>query len=325
MHRPMSDERLQLAPESPAAEEGRRSLWGKLKRGLLMTHTEVLERLDAAVAGRAVLDEATLERLEECLIAADLGVATALELVDGVRRDVRRAEALDPLRLRQRLVDEMALLLLDAPAPAVRRPGPMVTLLVGVNGVGKTTTAAKLAQWSLDRGEKVLLAAADTFRAAAVEQLELWARRLDVDLVAQGHGADPAAVVFDALRAARARRIDHLIVDTAGRLHTKDLLMAELAKIKRVIDREAADWQQRRLLVLDATTGQNAVAQAREFGRVVAVDGVVLAKLDGTAKGGVAVAIARELRLPILYLGVGETAADLVEFEARDFAAALLG
>jgi fused signal recognition particle receptor len=321
----MSDERLEIAPESAPAEAVGRSFWGKLKRGLFMTHTEVLERLDAALAGRAVLDEATLEQLEEGLIAADLGVATALELVDSVRRDVKQVEAADPLRLRQRLVDEMALLLLDAPAPAPRRPGPMVTLLVGVNGVGKTTTAAKLARRSLDDGEKVLLAAADTFRAAAVEQLSLWAERLGVDVVKQGHGADPAAVVFDALQAARARRVDHVIIDTAGRLHTKDNLMGELAKIKRVIDREAEGWQQRRLLVLDATTGQNAVAQAREFVRVVAVDGVILAKLDGTAKGGVAVAIARELRLPIVYLGVGETAADLVEFRPRDFAAALLG
>jgi fused signal recognition particle receptor len=321
----MSDERLQIAPESASSEERRSTFWGKLKRGLLMSHTEVLERFDAAMAGRAVLDDETLEQLEEGLIAADLGVETALELVESVRRDVKRSEALDPLRLRQRLVDEMALVLLDAPAPAKRPPGPLVTLLVGVNGAGKTTTAAKLARWSLDRDEKVLLAAADTFRAAAVEQLSLWAQRLGVDVVRQGHGADPAAVVFDALQAAKARGVDHVIVDTAGRLHTKENLMAELGKIKRVIDREATGWQQRRLLVLDATTGQNAVAQAREFLRDVEVDGIVLAKLDGTAKGGVAVAIARELRLPIVYLGVGEGEGDLIEFRPRDFAAALLG
>ncbi|MDH3402756.1 MAG: signal recognition particle-docking protein FtsY [Acidobacteriota bacterium] len=321
----MSEERLQIAPESAAPERRKSSFWGKLKRGLLMTHTEVFDRVEAAIEGRAVLDEETLEHLEEGLIAADLGVETALELVDELRRDVKQREALDPLRLRERLVDEMALLLLDAPRPAPRRPGPLVTLLVGVNGVGKTTTAAKLARRALADGERVLLAAADTFRAAAVEQLTLWAQRLEVDVVKQGPGADPAAVVFDALQAARARGVDQVIVDTAGRLHTKDHLMAELAKIKRVIDREAAGWQQRRLLVLDATTGQNAVAQAREFVRSVAVDGIILAKLDGTAKGGVAVAIARELRLPIVYLGVGEAADDLVEFRPREFAAALLG
>jgi fused signal recognition particle receptor len=321
----MNEGRLEIVPESVAAEERKSSFWGKLKRGLFMTHTEVLDRVEAALQGRAVLDEETLESLEEGLIAADIGVQTALELVEEVRKDVKQHEAVDALRLRERLVDEMALLLMDAPVPPPRQAGPMVTLLVGVNGVGKTTTAAKLAHRALADGEKVLLAAGDTFRAAAVEQLALWATRLGVDIVKQGHGADPAAVVYDALQAARARQLDQVIVDTAGRLHTKDNLMAELAKIKRVIDREAEGWQQRRLLVLDATTGQNAVAQAREFVRTAEVDGIVLAKLDGTAKGGVAVAIARELRLPIVYLGVGEAADDLIDFRPREFAAALLG
>jgi fused signal recognition particle receptor len=321
----MSDEKLRIAPEPALPEERKSSFWRKLKRGLLMTHTEVLERIDAAVSGRVVLDEETLEHLEESLIATDMGVATAVELVDLVRRDARQQEALDPLRLRERLVDETALLLLDVPAPRLEPDRPLVTLLVGVNGVGKTTTAAKLARHGQLAGRKVLLAAGDTFRAAAVEQLALWAQRLGVEIVRQAQGADPAAVVFDAVQAARARGIDEVIVDTAGRLHTKDNLMAELAKIKRVIDREAVGWQQRRLLVLDATTGQNAVAQAREFVRIVDVDGIVLAKLDGTAKGGVAVALARELRLPIVFLGVGEGADDLIEFRPRDFAAALLG
>lgn len=321
----MNEGRLEIVPESAAPEERKKSFWGKLKRGLTMTHTEILDRVEAALQGRAVLDEETLEHLEEGLIAADIGVRTALELIEELRKDVKQHQAVDPLRLRERLVDEMTLLLMDAPAPAPRLPGPMVTLLVGVNGVGKTTTAAKLAHRALADGEKVLLAAADTFRAAAVEQLTLWSTRLGVEIVKQGHGADPAAVVYDALQAARARQLDQVIVDTAGRLHTKDNLMAELAKIKRVIDREAEGWQQRRLLVLDATTGQNAVAQAREFVRTAEVDGIVLAKLDGTAKGGVAVAIARELRLPIVYLGVGEAADDLIEFRPRDFAAALLG
>jgi len=323
----MSEEpTLELAPESafPEPEESA-GFWKKLKKGLFMTHSELLERLDAAVAGRGVVDEETLEHLEEALIAADLGVETTLELLAGVRKDMRGWETKDLLRLRERLVDEMAVLLLDAPRPRPLGAGPAVILLVGVNGSGKTTTAAKLARRSLDAGRRPLLAAADTFRAAAVEQLCLWGERLQVPCIRQPAGADPAAVVFDALAAARARGIEDVIVDTAGRLHTKSHLMEELAKIGRVIEREAPDWQRRVVLVLDATSGQNAVIQAREFTRRVAVDGIVLSKIDGTAKGGVAVAIARELRLPILDLGVGERPQDLVEFRAREFAAALLG
>jgi fused signal recognition particle receptor len=331
----MTDEKvtpdvLDLAPERRLPdEEAQQGFWGKLKRGLTMTHTELIEKVSAAMEGRSTLDEGTLEFLEEVLISGDLGVETSLELVAGIRRDVRPGEALDVFRLRQRLVDEMAILLLDAPKPPQWReaPGgaPRVTLVVGVNGSGKTTSVAKLARRSLDRGERVLLAAADTFRAAAIEQLELWGRRLGVEVVRSAPGGDPAAVVYDAVRAARARRTDHVLVDTAGRLHTKDHLMQELGKIGRVLDREAADWQRRTLLVLDATTGQNAIAQARTFSQVVAVDGVLLAKLDGTAKGGMAVAVARELRLPVIYLGVGERPEDLVEFRPREFAAALLG
>jgi fused signal recognition particle receptor len=320
---------LELAPESRWLEVGdegaQRGFWKKLKRGLLMTHTEMLEKVSAAVEGRSTLDEETLESLEEALIGADLGVETALELVDRVRQDVRRGQAGDLLQLRERLVDEMAVLLLDAPKPPAVGSATRVTLMVGVNGVGKTTSIAKLARLSQRRGEKVLLAAADTFRAAAIEQLQTWGERLGVEVIRQSAGADPAAVVYDALKAAHARGAHHVIVDTAGRLHTKEHLMRELSKISRVIDKEAADWQRHTLLVLDATTGQNAISQARSFTRVVPVDGVVLAKLDGTAKGGMAVAVARELRLPILYLGVGEGAEDLVPFRPREFAAALLG
>jgi fused signal recognition particle receptor len=210
-----------------------------------------------------VIDEETLEGLEESLIAADVGMATTLELIDNVRSDSKRFEGGDISKLRQRLVDRMAVLLLDAPQIPVRPAGPLVSLLVGVNGVGKTTSVAKLAHWSRARGERVLLAAADTFRAAAIEQLTVWAERVGVQIVKQKPEADPAAVVFDALQAARARGVDHVIVDTAGRLHNKQHLMSELAKIRRVIDREAPEWQRRSLLVLDATTGQNAIAQAR--------------------------------------------------------------
>src|SRR5436190_1741069 len=308
-------EKLELPAEQavPRAAE-KAGLWQKLKRGLLMTHTEILDRVGAAVEGRAMLDEGTIEHLEEALLGADLGVETTLELVGRVRQRARReAAGLD--QLRSLLREEMAGLLVEAStaAPAIRKPG--VILVVGVNGVGKTTSIAKLARRLQERGDSVLLAAGDTFRAAATEQLALWGKRLGVEVVQQSAGSDPASVVFDALQAARSRRVDHVIVDTAGRLHTKDNLMAELAKMGRVIDREAPERKRFTLLVLDATNGQNAVTQAREFARIAAVDGVLLSKLDGTAKGGVAVAIARELKLPVMFLGVGESPDDLVDFE----------
>ena len=324
-------EALEIAPERglPEAEEQeRRGFWSKLKRGLLMTHTELLERVGAALEGRDSVGAETLELLEEALIAADVGVETALELVARIQRDVKPGQAADLIKLRAMLVDEMAILLLDAPRPPAEPAagaGPVVTLVVGVNGVGKTTSIAKLARRAQARGRTPLLAAADTFRAAAIEQLELWGERLGVDVIRSKPGADPASVVYDALQAARARGAGEVLIDTAGRLHTKDYLMQELGKIGRVIDREAAGWARRTVLVLDATTGHNALAQARTFGEVVPVDGVLLAKLDGTAKGGMAVAVARELRLPVLYLGVGETPDDLVDFRPREFASALLG
>jgi fused signal recognition particle receptor len=302
-----------------------KGIWSRLKRGLLMTHTEILDRVGAAVEGRAVLDEQVVTNLEEALIASDLGVETALELVSRIRQRVRRGEAQDLSRLRQYLREEVAGMLAQAPAAPPLPEAPTVILIVGINGAGKTTTIAKLARRQLSEGRSVLLAAGDTFRAAAVEQLSLWGQRLGVEVIRQASGADPAAVVFDALQAARARGVDRLIIDTAGRVHTKDNLMAELAKIGRVISREAPTWERRTWLVLDATTGQNALSQAREFTKSVPVDGLVLTKLDGTAKGGVALGVARELGVPILYLGVGETAEDLVDFDAAEFAGALVG
>lgn len=305
-------------------EEKKKGFWGKLKRGLTMTHTEIFEHIGAAVDGRDVIDETTLEELEESLIAADLGVQTALDIVESVGDRVKRGQGKDIVKLRELLVDEVSILLLDAPRmPPI--PTPCVTLLVGVNGVGKTTTIAKLAHRSKLDGQRVLLAAGDTFRAAAIEQLSVWGQRLGVEVVKHAARSDPAAVVFDAMRAARARQVDHIIVDTAGRLHTNSNLMEELAKIGRVVDRGGEGWSRRTLLVVDATNGQNAVNQAREFCKTVPVDGLVLTKLDGTAKGGVVVAIARELRLPVAHLGVGEGHEDLVDFDAREFARALFG
>lgn len=307
--------------ENPSGQK-KKGFWRKLKRGLFMTHHELIDKIDAAMEGRVTLDEDTLESLEESLIASDLGVETSLELVESLRKDSRST---DSLKLRERLVDEISLMLLDAPPPPPFVKGPRVTLVVGVNGVGKTTTIAKLARYYSNHGRKVLLAAGDTFRAAAIEQISLWGERIGVDVIRQGFEADPAAVVFDAISAARARKVDEVIVDTAGRLHNKENLMKELGKIGRVVEREAADWHRRTLLVLDATTGQNAISQAREFTAVTPVDGIILAKLDGTAKGGMAVAVARDLRLPVLFVGVGEGAEDLIEFRPRDFAQALLG
>jgi len=298
-------------------------LWGRLRAGLARTQERISERVGALLDRPATLDAATLEELEEALIAADLGVATTTLLIERLRERVRRSDLAADGRLRALLAEEVERLLSETPAPALP-DGPRVVLVVGVNGAGKTTSIAKLARRETAAGHRVLLAAADTFRAAAIEQLALWGERLGVEVVRQGAGSDPAAVVFDALQAAKARRVDRLIVDTAGRLHNKEHLMAELAKIRRVIDREAAGWTIETLLVLDATTGQNALAQARAFLATAQVDGLLLAKLDGTAKGGMVVAVGRELRLPVLYLGVGEKADDLVDFDAREFAAALL-
>jgi fused signal recognition particle receptor len=298
-------------------------LWGKLRAGLSRTQERIGERVGEALDRPATLDDATLAALEEALIAADLGV-TSTELVLGrLRERVRRSHLGDPGKLRELVAEEIARILADSPEPA-RDSWPAVTLVVGVNGSGKTTSIAKLARRDLDARRTVLLAAADTFRVAAIEQLVLWGERLGVDVVRQQSGSDPAAVVYDAAQVARSRAVDHLIVDTAGRLHNKEQLMAELAKVHRVLEREAAGRQVRTLLVLDGTTGQNAIAQARAFLTAAVVDGVLLSKLDGTARGGVVVAIAKELRLPVLYLGVGERPEDLVEFDAREFAAALL-
>ncbi|HSM13498.1 MAG TPA: signal recognition particle-docking protein FtsY [Thermoanaerobaculia bacterium] len=304
------------------AEQG---LWSRLRAGLARTQERFSERLGSALDLPAALDDDTVEELEEALIASDLGVATTGLLVERLRQRVRRSDAAREGRLRELLAEEIERLLVEAEIAVPDAGGwPRVTLVVGVNGAGKTTSIAKLARHELRAGRRVLLAAGDTFRAAAIEQLVVWGERLGVEVVRQSAGSDPAAVVYDALRAARAREADHLIVDTAGRLHNTEHLMAELAKIRRVVEREAAGWTVRTLLVLDATTGQNALAQARAFLTSAEVDGVLLSKLDGTAKGGMVVAVARELKLPVLFLGVGEGADDLVDFDAREFASALV-
>ncbi len=324
---------MSTEPGRGACGDDRRSggLWNRLRRGLGRTRKGLADRIGSVLAGARQSDEDVLEQLEETLIEADLGVETSLELVERLRASVRSGSVArhDEVGLRQLLVDEVAVLLLDAPR-AELPPPPRITLMVGVNGAGKTTSAAKLAHLSLARGERVLFAAADTFRAAAAEQLQVWGERLGVEVVRSASGGDPAALVFDAVQAARARGAGHLIVDTAGRLHTRGQLMAELAKVQRVARRAAAAgegraWPVRSLLVVDAGTGHNALVQAREFGAAAPLDAVFLAKIDGTAKGGMAVAIARGLRLPVAYLGVGEAVEDIVDFDPRSFASALFG
>jgi fused signal recognition particle receptor len=303
----------------------RSGFFQKVKRGLFMTHTELLEKIEGAVKESMGFDERVLEALEEALLSADVGAETSEVLVSGVRRRAGRYRPEDIPKLRVLLREEIDALLSAAPA---QRPGPAgkpeVVFLVGVNGTGKTTTCAKLASRDAGAGRRVLLCAADTFRAAAVEQLQTWGDRIGVPVVRNGEGADPAAVLHDALAAAKARGSDVVYVDTAGRLHTKSNLMEELAKMRRVAGREVAGAPHRCLLVLDATTGANGLAQAKKFVEAAGVTGVVLTKLDGTAKGGIVLAILRELQIPVVAVGVGEGRDDLVPFEPREFAAALL-
>jgi fused signal recognition particle receptor len=289
-----------------------------------MTHTEILERIEGAVKEKLGYDETVLEALEEGLIAADVGAETAGTLVAGVAARARRYRPEDLPKLRVLLKEEIDALLATAPRESPAAGRPEVVFIVGVNGTGKTTTAAKLAARDAAAGRKVILAAADTFRAAAIDQLQTWGDRIGAPVVRHAEGSDPAAVVHDAIAAARARGADVLYVDTAGRLHTKSNLMDELAKMRRVAGREIPGAPHRSLLVLDATTGGNGLAQAKRFVEAAGVTGVVLTKLDGTAKGGVILAILRELGLPVVAVGVGEGKDDLVPFDAREFAAALL-
>jgi len=301
------------------------TVFDRLKRGLFMTHTELISRVGEAVKARFAPDPKALEALEEALIVADVGPATAAELVEAVRAEAGRREAGEEDVVRRVLREEVRRRLTLPLAVAAPPAGtPQVVLVVGVNGTGKTTTAAKLAARAVADGRSVVLAAADTFRAAAIEQLAIWAERLNVPLVSHRPGADPAAVVHDACTAAKARKADLLLVDTAGRLHTKHNLMEELAKIGRIASREIPGAPHEVLLVLDAVTGLNGLAQAREFTKSSGVTGLVLTKMDGTAKGGVILAIVRDLKLPVRYVGVGETAEDLLDFDPAAFARALV-
>ncbi len=299
----------------------------KLKRGLLMTHTEFLERVGDSLKRTGPVEPAHLDRLEEALIAADAGVGLSVNLVNDLRKQVRNGRITNADELRPEVRRRLLKLLVDAGTLGARpRTGeaPRVTLVVGVNGTGKTTTVAKLAKRLQEQGSSVVLAAADTFRAAAVDQLKVWADRVSAPVVHQQEGADPAAVVFDAIAAARSRGYDEVLVDTAGRLHTRANLMKELEKVSKVAAREVAGAPHEVLLVLDATTGSNGIEQAQRFGATAGVTGVVLTKLDGTAKGGVVLAIADTLKLPVRWIGVGEGVDDLLPFDPEDFVDSLL-
>ncbi|HEY1252314.1 MAG TPA: signal recognition particle-docking protein FtsY [Thermoanaerobaculia bacterium] len=290
-----------------------------------MTHTEILEKLGTAVKKGLGIDEAVLESLEEALLSSDVGADTAAALAERVRERSSLSERKDLAGLREMLRSEIEGILATAPRAGARADVPLhVTFLVGVNGSGKTTTAAKLAAREKQAGRRVLLAAADTFRAGAIDQLQTWADRLGVPVVRHSEGADPSAVLFDALAAAKARQVQSLIVDTAGRLHTKKNLMEELSKMRRIAAREVPGAPHRTLLVLDATTGVNGLTQAQRFVEAAGADGVVLTKLDGSARGGIVLAIYRELALPVVDVGVGESVEDLVPFDPSEYARALL-
>ena len=309
----------------PSEVPPRRGLFGRLKTGLKRTQERFQLRIREVFSGRTKVDNDLYEDLEAALLEADVGLPTTGRLLKALAVRVRDERIEEPERVRGLLREELERILVR-PAPAVAGSGtarPRVTLLIGVNGVGKTTTLGKLAHWHARAGRRVVVAAADTFRAAALEQLAVWVDRAGARLVAHREGADPAAVAFDALETTLARGEDELLIDTAGRLHTKDNLMAELEKMRRVIGKRLPGAPHEVLLVLDATTGQNALAQARQFALRIGVTGLVVTKVDGTAKGGVVVAIAAELDLPVLYLGTGEGIDDLAEFDAAMFAEAL--
>lgn len=298
--------------------------FGRLAEGLKKTRESMARKVDAIVNSFTKIDEELFEELEETLIMSDVGVATSAEICRRLRAAVKQRGVTDAAEVRELIKEIIADMLAGGEALSISTK-PSIVLVIGVNGVGKTTTIGKLAASLKAQGKQVLLGAADTFRAAAIDQLQVWADRAGVEMVRQSEGADPAAVVFDAITAGRARGVDVIICDTAGRLHNKKNLMDELSKISRVIQREAPGCDVEVLLVLDATTGQNALNQARQFKEAAGITGIILTKLDGTARGGVVIGIRQELEVPIKYIGVGEQVDDLRPFNAADFVDALFG
>jgi fused signal recognition particle receptor len=301
--------------------ENREGFFSKLKAAVAATKSNLVARIEDVIQGKKEIDANLLDELESVLIGSDIGIETTNELLAKIRNQVSRHQLSDPAQLKLMIKGELRNILdsVSRPPDAQTGNGPWVVMVVGVNGVGKTTTIGKLANLCVRDEKKVLVCASDTFRAAAIEQLEIWGTRAGVSVIRQKPGADPSAVLFDAIASAKSREIDILIVDTAGRLHNKANLMAELEKMRRIAGREIPTAPHEVLLVIDATTGQNGLAQAREFTKSAGVTGIVLTKLDGTAKGGVVISIVRDLKLPVRYVGVGEKIDDLIEFSSEQF------
>lgn len=325
---PAEEVPLAAEPETVAVEEVVEkepvSLYQRMRQGLAKTRSSLVGRMDELLGSHGRLDEEFLEEMEELLITADFGMQTTQDLVQALAGRLKEIDPNEPAQLHEVLGEEIRARLKTGPSEwPVPESGPLVIMVVGVNGVGKTTTIGKLAKQFSDQGKKVVLGAGDTFRAAAAEQLEVWGERSGAEVIRHTEGSDPGAVAFDAAKAAVARNADVLILDTAGRLHTKVNLMEELKKVRRVIDREIPGAPHETLLVLDATTGQNALIQARSFQEAVDVSGIALTKLDGTAKGGIVVAISSQLELPVRLIGIGEGVSDLRHFDADVFVAAL--
>jgi fused signal recognition particle receptor len=325
---PLAETDLEFLPPTAAEDEippQKRGLFKKLRERLTRTHKVLGSNLDHLFLGHREIDFALLDELEELLISADLGVETSLELIERTREKVRRRELTNPARLKAHLKNEMLdILTRTKELKPVAHVKPRVIMVIGVNGVGKTTTIAKLAHLDREQGKDVLLVAADTFRAAAVEQLEIWGQRVGVPVIKQKTGSDPAAVVFDGLSAALSRGVETVYIDTAGRLHTKINLMEELKKVRRTADKQISGAPHEVLLVLDATTGQNAINQARLFHEAIGITGIVMTKLDGTAKGGVAIGVVKETGLPLKFIGVGEQMEDLRPFDPEAYLEAIL-
>ena len=301
----------------------KKGFFGKLVAGLQKTRDNIISGMDSIFSGFSAIDDEFYEEIEETLIMGDLGIQTTMSIVEDLRKKVKEQGIKDPSECKELLMESIRDQMDLGENAYEYENRQSVLLIIGVNGVGKTTSVGKLAGQLKEDGKKVILAAADTFRAAAIEQLTEWANRAGVDIIAQQEGSDPAAVVYDAVAAAKSRRADILICDTAGRLHNKKNLMEELKKINRIIDKEFPEAYRETLVVLDGTTGQNALSQARQFMEVADITGIILTKLDGTAKGGIAVAIQSELGIPVKYVGVGEKIDDLQKFNAEEFVNAL--
>lgn len=304
-------------------EKEKKGFFARLKAGLTKTRDSIVRGIDSVFNGFSSIDDDFYEELEEILIMGDIGVSATTEIMERLKEQVREQHLKEPKECKQVLIESIKeQMRVDEAAYDFERKQSVI-MVIGVNGVGKTTSVGKLAGKLKDEGRKVLIAAADTFRAAAGDQLAEWAKRADVPMIGGKEGADPASVVYDAVSAAKARGVDVLLIDTAGRLHNKKNLMEELKKMNRIIDREFPDVYRENLIVLDGTTGQNALVQAREFGEVADLTGIILTKMDGTAKGGIAVAIQSELKVPVKYIGVGETIEDLQKFNSDEFVNAL--